>query len=79
LLAREDLRHWQKHKAHYRPDLLTARQRRLLATPAWPARLWRAAVKPVYRLLTRGLLGWPERLGAAERERPGAEERERPT
>lgn len=71
LLAREDLRHWLKHKAHYRPDLLTARQRRLLATPAWPARLWRTAVKPVYRLLTRSLLGWPERPGAAERERPG--------
>jgi hypothetical protein len=76
LLAREDLRHWLKHKAHYRPDTLTARQLRLLASPAWPARLWRAVFKPVYRLLTRGLLGWPERPGAAERERPGPAARE---
>ena len=70
LLAREDLRHWLKHKAHYCPDALTARQHRMLATPAWPARLWRAAVKPGYRLLTRRLLGWAERPDAAERERP---------
>jgi predicted Ser/Thr protein kinase len=70
LLAREDLRHWLKHKAHYRPAALTAGQRRLHATPAWPARLWRLIVKPVYRLLTRRLLGWPERPGADERERP---------
>ena len=70
LLAREDLRHWLKHKAHYRPDTLTPRQRQLLATPAWPARLWRLGFKPGYRLLTRGLLGWPERPGADERERP---------
>jgi len=68
-LAREDLRHWLKHKAHYLPDTLTARQRHLLANPALPARLWRLLFKPVYRLLTRGLLRWPERVGAAERER----------
>ena len=70
LQAREDLRHWLKHKAHYRPDTLTTRQRRMLATPAWPARLWRAGFKPAYRMLTRGLLGWAERTGADERERP---------
>jgi predicted Ser/Thr protein kinase len=69
LLAREDLRHLLKHKACYRPDLLTRRQRALLARPAWPARLWRWLVKPVYRLVTRRLLGWPERTGPAERER----------
>lgn len=69
LLAREDLRHLLKHKACYRPDLLSSRQRALLARPAWPARLWRRLVKPVYRLVTRRLLGWPERAGPAERER----------
>jgi predicted Ser/Thr protein kinase len=78
LLAREDLRHWLKHKAHYRPDALTPGQQRLLATPAWPARLWRRGFKPVYRLLTRQLLGWPDRPGADERERPGADKGERP-
>jgi len=70
VLAREDLRHLLKHKAHYRPDLLTARQQALLANPSVPTRAWRMLFKPGYRLLTRGLLRWPERPGAAERERP---------
>lgn len=69
LLAREDLRHLFKHKRHYLPERLTARQRRMLDTPAWPARLWRALVKPAYRAVTRGLLGWPERNGPEERQR----------
>jgi predicted Ser/Thr protein kinase len=68
-LAREDLRHFLKHKACYLPATLTRRQRALLARPALPARLWRVLFKPPYRLLTRTLLGWPERTGAAERER----------
>ena len=70
LLAREDLRHLLKHKRHYRPETITARQRAILETPMWPARWWRRWVKPVYLRLTRGLLGWPERDGAAERQRP---------
>jgi len=69
-LAHEDLRHLLKHKRHYRPDALTARQRRILANPLWPARLWRRLVKPVYLFTTRRILGWPERDGAAERQRP---------
>lgn len=69
LLAREDLRHLLKHKRYYAPERLTARQRRMLETPAWPARAWRALGKPVYRLVTRGLLGWPERTGPEERQR----------
>jgi hypothetical protein len=74
-LAREDLRHLLKHKAHYRLDALTARERRLLARPSWPARGWRRLFKPVYHFVTRRLLGWPERDGAAERERPSANRR----
>jgi RIO-like serine/threonine protein kinase len=69
LLAHEDLRHLLKHKHHYLPDILTARERRILANPMWPARWWRRLVKPGYRFLTRRLLGWPERDGAAERQR----------
>jgi hypothetical protein len=69
-LAREDLRHLLKHKRHYLPEILTAREHRILTTPLWPARCWRAVVKPGYRFLTRRLLGWPERDGAAERQRP---------
>jgi RIO-like serine/threonine protein kinase len=67
VLAREDLRHLLKHKRHYAPQLLSARQRAILAQPAWTARLWRGAFKPVYRFVTRRLLGWQERDGAAER------------
>ncbi len=68
LLAREDLRHLLKHKRSYVPDALTARERTLLASPSWLARLWRAVVKPPYRLVTRRLLGWRDRPGPAERE-----------
>jgi RIO-like serine/threonine protein kinase len=67
LLAREDLRHLLKHKRQYAAQALTARQRALLARPAWPSRCWRLAVKPVYRLVTRRMLGWPERYSADER------------
>jgi predicted Ser/Thr protein kinase len=70
LLAREDLRHLLKHKRFYRPDALTERERAILAKRMWPARLWMLLVKPCYRFFTRRLLGWPEREGAAERQRP---------
>ena len=68
-LAREDLRHLLKHKRHYHPDSLSARQQAILARPSWPARAWRALFKPPYRLVTRRLLGWPERADANERQR----------
>jgi RIO-like serine/threonine protein kinase len=66
-MAYEDLRHLLKHKRTYQPLALTARQRRVLARPTLPTRLWRALVKPVYRFATRGLLGWTERTGPFER------------
>jgi len=69
LLAREDLRHLLKHKRHYLPEALTERERKILAQPMWPARWWRRLVKPVYLFLTRRILRWPERDGAAERQR----------
>lgn len=67
-LAREDLRHLLKHKRTYLPDRLTARQRALLASPGPLARAWAALVKPVYRAITRGLLGWRDRNGPRERQ-----------
>ena len=67
--AHEDLRHLLKHKRTYQPERLTARQRRILATPVLATRLWRAVVKPIYHSVTRGLLGWPERRGPKERLR----------
>lgn len=72
LLAREDLRHMLKHKRFYASELLTARERAILAAPAWPARAWRRLIKPVYLAVTRRALGWPERTGPEERQRlPG--------
>ncbi|MEM1439464.1 MAG: serine/threonine protein kinase [Pseudomonadota bacterium] len=69
VLAHDDLRHLLKHKRTYRPEALTARQRRILATPAWPSRVWRATGKPVYLFITRRLLNWSDREGAADRGR----------
>jgi RIO-like serine/threonine protein kinase len=65
--AYEDLRHLLKHKRTYQPLSLTARQRRVLARPTLPTRLWRALAKPIYRFVTRAVLGWPERGGPLER------------
>lgn len=65
--AYEDLRHLLKHKRTYLPLALTERQRRVLARPTAATRVWRAAVKPCYRFVTRTLLGWAERSGPAER------------
>jgi RIO-like serine/threonine protein kinase len=65
--AYEDLRHLLKHKRTYQPLALTARQRRVLARPTLPTRLWRGLAKPVYRFVTRAVLGWPDRAGPLER------------
>ena len=67
LLAREDLRHLLKHKRCYCPEFLTARQHRILASPSLAAKLWMRGYKPLYLWITRSILGWPERDGAAER------------
>jgi hypothetical protein len=66
-LAREDLRHLLKHKRRYCPERLTARERRMLATPGPLPRLWSATVKPAYLFLTRRMLGWADREGAGDR------------
>lgn len=64
LMAREDLRHLLKQKRRYAPDLLTASERRMLARRSWPAALWRATGKRVYRFVTRRLIGWSDGEGA---------------
>ncbi len=69
IAAREDIRHLLKHKRSYRPDLLTARERAILAQPSIPSRLWMATVKPAYLFVTRRLLGWADREGAEDRGR----------
>ena len=69
LLAREDLRHYLKHKRTYRPQALTQRDRRILATPAITTRIWRRTAKPLYLFVTRRLLHWSDREGAGDRGR----------
>lgn len=68
--GREDLRHLLKHKRTYCPELLTARERAILARPSFAARAWRKTGKPVYLFITRGLLGWSDREGAGDRNDP---------
>lgn len=66
-LAYDDLRHLLKHKRTYCPQRLTPRQRAILARPSLPSVLWARTGKPVYRWVTRGLLGWTDREGAGDR------------
>jgi hypothetical protein len=67
IAAYEDIRHLLKHKRSYRPDLLTVRERRILANPSPASRLFRGTVKPIYLFVTRRLLGWSDREGAGDR------------
>ena len=67
VLAHEDVRHLLKHKRTYCAERLTQREKRILANPSLPSRFWMGAVKPVYLFVTRKLLGWADREGAADR------------
>jgi RIO-like serine/threonine protein kinase len=66
-LAYDDLRHLLKHKRTYFPARLTSRQRAILARRSAIAALWARTGKPVYRFVTRRLLGWADREGAGDR------------
>ena len=66
-LGYEDLRHLLKHKRTYCPQHLTQRELAILANPSLPSRVWMRTVKPVYLFVTRRLLGWADREGAADR------------
>ncbi len=67
VLAYEDLRHLLKHKRSYCPAQLTQRELSILEHPSMLSRAFMATVKPVYLLITRRLLGWADREGAADR------------
>jgi RIO-like serine/threonine protein kinase len=67
-LAREDIRHLLKHKRSYCPERLTARERRILATPAADSRAWMATGKRAYTFVTRRIIGWSDREGAGDRQ-----------
>jgi hypothetical protein len=66
-LGREDIRHLLKHKRSYCPGRLTARERRILATPSTISRAWMATGKRAYTFLTRRVFGWSDREGAGDR------------
>ena len=65
--AREDIRHLLKHKRTYYPNLLTARERSILNSPSGLSRCYMTFVKPIYLFVTRRVLGWADREGAADR------------
>lgn len=67
MLARDDLRHLLKHKRTYCGTHLTARQRAILARRSPLAAAWARTAKPVYRFVTRRVLGWADREGAGDR------------
>ena len=67
MLAHDDLRHLLKHKRTYCPQQLTARERAILARRSPLAAAWARTGKPVYRFVTRRLLGWADREGAGDR------------
>ncbi|MDH3266070.1 MAG: serine/threonine protein kinase [Gammaproteobacteria bacterium] len=67
LFAYEDLRHLLKHKRSYCPQDLTRRELAILANPSLPSRAYMSAIKPVYMFVTRRILGWSDREGAADR------------
>jgi len=67
--AREDIRHLLKHKRQYVPDHLTRREQAILVSPAAVSRAHARVVKPVYLFVTRRVLGWSDREGAADRGR----------
>jgi RIO-like serine/threonine protein kinase len=66
-MAYDDLRHLLKHKRSYFPARLTARQRAILERRSMLATLWARSGKPLYRFVTRRLLGWSDREGAGDR------------
>jgi RIO-like serine/threonine protein kinase len=67
LLCYEDLRHLLKHKRSYCPHYLTRRELSILDNPSLASRTFMLTVKPVYLFVTRRLLGWSDREGAADR------------
>jgi RIO-like serine/threonine protein kinase len=66
-LAHDDIRHLLKHKRTYVPQLLTQRERRILAKRSLVSRVWMATGKKVYWFVTRKIFRWADREGAGDR------------
>jgi len=66
-LGHDDVRHLLKHKRSYLPERLTAREKKILATPSLAARAWMVSGKQTYLFVTRRILRWRDREGAGDR------------
>lgn len=66
-LGHDDIRHLLKHKRTYLPERLTAREKRILATPSLLSRVWMGSGKRVYLFITRRIFRWRDREGASDR------------
>jgi RIO-like serine/threonine protein kinase len=66
-LGHDDIRHLLKHKRSYLPERLTAREKRILATPSLASRIWMASGKKAYLFVTRTIFHWRDREGAGDR------------
>jgi hypothetical protein len=67
IAAYEDLRHLLKHKRSYAPQMLTPKERKILARKSLVARVWLMTGKKVYRAITRGLFNFTDREGGGRR------------
>ncbi len=67
----EDLRHLLKMKRAFAPQLLTAKELRVVDTRSAPSRLWRATGKRLYNFITRRLMNWSDSEGAGKRLEEG--------
>lgn len=65
--AYEDLRHLQKQKRRFAPDLLTPTGQRMLDRRSLPSRIWAATGKKLYNFVTRRLFNWSDGEGTANR------------
>ncbi|MDB5616433.1 serine/threonine protein kinase [Tardiphaga sp.] len=67
IAAYEDLRHLLKHKRSYAPELLTPKEKKILAKKSLFARIWLMTGKKVYRGITRGIFNFTDREGGGRR------------
>lgn len=65
-LCRDDLRHLLKHKRQY--YRVTMSEVSVLKKKSLVTRVWMATGKKVYLFVTRGVLGWKDRIGPVERD-----------
>jgi hypothetical protein len=67
ICAYEDLRHLLKYKRLFAPELMTPRERQVVANKSIFARAWLASGKKVYQYVTRRILGFSDHEGLGPR------------